>query len=80
MASYGNSRVRFGMNGSADILGCHRHDGRMIAIEVKKPETMKDVSDTQRTFLETIRRCGGYAGVASSTEDVDAILAAKWSV
>ncbi len=65
--------VRFGKVGSADILGI-APDGRFLAIEVKTPQGKWGLQPAQENFLEEIRSRGGYAGVATCTEDVDRIL------
>jgi len=72
--------VRFGRPGSADILGLQRGTGRFIAIEVKKPDTLKSLTDLQRGFLEDIHDYGGLAGVATCLEDVDRILGGEYLI
>lgn len=61
--------VRYGLPGSSDIIGVTK-DGRFLAIEVKTPETVKNVSPAQKKFIARIRENGGVAFVASSIEDV----------
>lgn len=64
----GKSRlIRFGMKGSADILGI-LPDGRFFACEVKKKPNKPTVD--QQTFLDSISYWGGVAVVAYSLEDV----------
>jgi hypothetical protein len=58
--------VRFGLTGSADILGI-MVGGRFLAIEVKAPG--EDLSPQQRKFRETILMFGGLHVVARSVED-----------
>lgn len=62
--------LRFGKVGSSDIIGVLR--GRLIAIEVKTQKGK--VSDAQRDFLTNIERCGGYAIIARSLDDVIALV------
>jgi len=62
--------LRFGKVGSADIIGVLR--GRFVAIEVKGRKGK--VSDEQRDFITNIDRCGGYAIIARSLDDVIALV------
>lgn len=55
--------------GHSDIQGVHIGTGRFIAIEVKSPHRKTHVTDAQWSFLETIKRSGGIAGVATSPEE-----------
>jgi len=55
-----------GEKGIADIIGCY--NGRMIAIEIKKPGG-KATGDQLR-FLASVNQAGGIGFTASSTEDV----------
>ncbi len=68
----------FGRPGSSDILGIQGKTGRFIAIEVKKPTTLKGVTDKQFEFLGQIHSHIGLAGVAIFTDDVDRILAGEY--
>ncbi|MDP9472604.1 MAG: hypothetical protein M3Q71_18385 [Chloroflexota bacterium] len=52
----------------------HKEDGRIIAIEVKRPDGKRKATDKQKEFLQEIKSRGGYAGVATSLDDVDRIL------
>lgn len=65
--------VRFGFQGQADLTGVAK-DGRVIAIEVKRPRTRKDVSPEQRAYLDQVREAGGYAGVATCVEEAFAVV------
>jgi hypothetical protein len=49
-------------------------DGRVIAIEVKRPSTRNDLSDEQMEYLEQVKRAGGLSGVATCYEDAAAIV------
>ena len=60
--------------GTSDILGISP-DGKLIALEVKKPSTRTHTTPAQDAFLAEVRSRGGYAGVVCSTEDVDRLLA-----
>jgi hypothetical protein len=66
--------VRFGRVGSSDILGCHKDNGRLIALEIKRPGMPYKPTPAQLAFLDEITRRGGYAGIATSIDDVKAIL------
>lgn len=63
--------MRFGLKGSADIIGCYK--GRFIAIEVKSAKGK--TSEEQDKFIAEINRCGGYAIVARSLDDAQALIA-----
>lgn len=64
----GSRFVRYGMKGSADILGV-LDDGRFLAIECKAPAGR--VTPEQSCFLGEIRARGGVAIVARCAEDVE---------
>ena len=73
--------IRVGVTGMSDLIGWSPtvlpNNGRIIvgenlfavytAIEVKGPKTR--TLDEQIAFIETVRRCGGRAGIARSVED-----------
>jgi hypothetical protein len=59
--------VRFGLPGSADILGVIAPSGKIIAIEVKT-ETGKQ-SAQQKAFAKMIRRMGGVYILARSADE-----------
>ena len=59
--------------GRVDLDGFTR-DGRVIAIEVKKPSKRKKVTDEQRSYLDQVSAAGGIAGVACSVEEALAIV------
>lgn len=65
--------IRFGLKGSADIIGCYR--GHFIAIEVKRQKPKGKTTPEQDRFLQSIRDCGGYAIVAYSVDDAQALIA-----
>ena len=65
--------VSFGFKGQADLTGVAK-DGRVIAIEVKRPKTRNNLSPEQKSYLAQIREAGGYAGVATSVAEAFAIL------
>jgi hypothetical protein len=60
--------VKFGLVGSADILGIIAPQGRFLAIECKT-RTGKQ-SDQQRNFQKMIEAMGGIYILARSLEDV----------
>ena len=49
-------------------------NGKVIAIEVKRPSTRNNLTDEQRAYLERVKRSGGLAGVATSVEEAFAIV------
>jgi len=59
--------------GRVDIDGMST-DGRVIAIEVKRPATRNDLSAEQRDYLGVVRNAGGLAGVATCCEEAVAIV------
>lgn len=60
--------VRYGLcTGSADIIGL-APDGRFLAIECKTEKG--HLNDSQRTFLEIVRKNGGIAFVATCADDL----------
>jgi hypothetical protein len=59
---------RYQRNGVSDILGITK-DGRMIAIEVKRPKGGV-VSAEQKEFIDLVNKFGGIGLVAKSIEDV----------
>lgn len=58
--------------GSSDLIGL-THDGRFLAIEVKRPG--KTATPEQRAFVSLVRAMGGVAGVCHSVEEFLALLA-----
>ena len=70
---YGRGRKAGGLGpGSADLIVCHQ--GRFIALEVKKPKEKQ--SDDQREWEAELRRAGGrYYVVTSPGEAVVAVMA-----
>jgi len=58
--------------GVPDIIGCYK--GHFIAIEVKTPTTMNNVSPLQQYNLREINDRGGYAIVAWEVKDVEKML------
>lgn len=59
---------RFGLKGSADIIGLVPPDGKFIAIEVKSKNGNQ--SPDQRLFQEQIEQNGGIFVLARSVQDV----------
>lgn len=71
--------IRFGLKGSADILGIVGPAGRFLAIEVKAPRGR--LSEHQQNFRAMVESLGGLYVVARSPgEALDAIAAARESV
>ena len=58
--------------GVPDIICCYR--GVFLGIEVKRPETKKNVSKLQEHNLAKIVEAEGFSCVAWSTDEVDDIL------
>lgn len=64
----------FELNGISDILGT-MSDGRIIAIEVKKPGSKESaLSNEQLVFLNKIKKMNGVCGWIQSIEDLERIL------
>ncbi len=59
--------IRFGLAGSADILGLLRPSGRFLAIEVKAQNGRQ--SEAQRNFQRMITESGGVYILARSVQD-----------
>ena len=69
----GNDRMmRFGKVGSADILGIHKADGKLIAVECKVGKGK--LRPEQKEFLDEVERRGGYAHVIYTPEDLMRVL------
>lgn len=60
--------------GVPDVICCYR--GRFVAIEVKRPETVRNVSRLQAYNLDKIQEAGGIGFVAYSKEQVAKVLEA----
>lgn len=58
----------YNMVGMSDILGVY--EGKFLAIEVKAPSRIKNVSEKQQEFIERVKKEGGTAFVACCCEDV----------
>ena len=67
--------VKFGLQGSADIIGMMKPNGRFIAIEVKTQKGMQTAS--QRRFQKMVEDMGGHYILARSPEDVSKALGIK---
>lgn len=59
--------IRYGLVGSADILGCLRPSGRFLAIEVKTKTGIQ--STEQQAFQRTLIAAGGIYLLARSVQD-----------
>ena len=59
-------------NGTPDILAVH--EGRFIAIEVKRPGLLRNVSKLQQFQIDKINGAGGIAFAADSLETVKEII------
>jgi len=60
--------VRFGLIGSADILGIIKHNGTLLAIEVKTDTGRQ--TEQQKAFQNMIESHGGIYILARSVDDV----------
>ncbi len=49
-------------------------DGKVIAIEVKRPSTRNNLTEEQRAYLDQVKQAGGLAGVATCYEEAAAIV------
>lgn len=67
--------VRFGVPGTADVVGLIAPTGRMLMIECKTATGRQ--RDAQIAMQRTVTRFGGLYVVARSLADVDAALAAE---
>lgn len=59
--------------GRVDLDGFTK-DGRVIAIEVKRPQTRNNVTIGQTDYINAVRAAGGLAGVATCVEEAFAIV------
>lgn len=71
---------KFIIPGTSDILGVVK-DGRMLALEVKTPLTIRrfnncptDADKRQQRFIDQVTAYGGIAGCVSSLQDVQVIF------
>ncbi|MCK4625047.1 MAG: VRR-NUC domain-containing protein [Phycisphaerae bacterium] len=71
-AGTGGKFVRFGLKGSADILGVLDPSGRFLAIECKAKG--KTTTPHQDAFLVRIRQAGGIAGAVWSLADIRRLI------
>lgn len=65
--------VKFGVPGTADIVGLIAPTGRMLMVEVKTATGTQ--SEAQKVMQRIVTAFGGLYVVARSVEDVDAALA-----
>ncbi len=65
--------IRSCAKGRVDLDG-FSSDGKVIAIEVKRPSTRRTVTPEQRQYLDQVASAGGLAGVACSVEEALAIV------
>jgi hypothetical protein len=49
-------------------------DGKIIAIEVKRPATRNTVTPEQQEYIDQVKKAGGLAGVATCYEEAVAIV------
>lgn len=59
-------------SGTPDILACR--NGKFLAFEVKRPETINNVSFLQKWAMRKIEEAGGKSYVVCSVEEVEKIL------
>jgi hypothetical protein len=67
----GGRLVRFGLKGSADVLGCYK--GRFVALETKTPEGRQ--SPDQVKFQKWVERAGGIYAVVRGPGEALEVLA-----
>lgn len=67
-----NHLVKFGLQGSADILGIQAPTGRFLAIEVKA--TNGKQTEQQQRFQRMIEAHGGIYILARSLNDISILL------
>ncbi len=65
--------IRSCQAGRVDLDG-FTTDGRVIAIEVKRPQTRNNLTIGQTDYLNAVRAAGGLAGVATCVEEALAIV------
>ena len=65
-------RLKYGINGEADIQGIIKKQGRYLCIEVKTGSG--DLSDSQIKFKNMFEKFGGLYILARSVEDVEVAL------
>lgn len=58
--------------GTSDLIGCRRSDGRFVALEVKTPAGR--LREEQERFLDAVRAAGGIAGMVRSAEEAIHVL------
>ncbi len=72
---YGRTRmIRMAKPGTSDIQGLRKSDGRMICLEVKKPNTRANVTQLQANYLDMMSSYGAITGVATNAEEALAII------
>lgn len=71
-ARLGGRVVRFGVPGTADIVGLLAPSGRMVQIECKTATGKQ--REAQRTMERVVTAMGGLYILARSVADVDAVL------
>ena len=64
--------VKFGLEGSADVLGCIPPNGRIIALECKTEND--DLKKQQRRFRDAVRKRGGIYQVIRDPSEVRPLL------
>ncbi|MCX7841236.1 MAG: VRR-NUC domain-containing protein, partial [Anaerolineae bacterium] len=68
----GRRFVRFGRNGSGDVLGVLPPNGQFISVEIK---TVNDrLTDKQIEWMKRVRALGGIAIVAECVSDIESVL------
>jgi hypothetical protein len=73
VAEQDGRKIRFGLKGSADILGIIGGQGKFLAIEVKTGRGRQ--TKEQKAFQKMIENHGGLYILARSVEDVKKALA-----
>ena len=63
---------QYSTTGTPDLLCCYK--GYFIALEVKTPGKIHNVTKIQAHCIQRIKECGGYASIVSSEKEVVGIL------
>ncbi len=69
--------IRFhDIDGCSDLIGLLK-DGRMLAVECKRPSTRNAATEAQLAFLRLVRKHGGIAFVAAAADEAITLLNAQ---
>jgi len=71
--------VRMAPTGTSDVILVMPPRGRFFAVEVKAPGLVKNLTDAQRTFLESVRNSGGIGIVVDDVKTVERVVDALFA-